>query len=127
MPSKKSTLRQLLPYSRVGRGLRDESDASSMRYAGLTLHLSLEEQNLSDVEVELVTRGIWYKWLGPHLLRKLLSVYRQFMSLKMHEVVKSWDGDRPVLTLLRQRREGTFFQTYLGCLFQSLQTARARY
>lgn len=60
-------LRQLLPYSRVGRGLRDESDASSMRYASSTQalcathHLSLEEQNLSDVEVELVTRGIWYK------------------------------------------------------------------
>lgn len=61
MPSKKSTLCQLLPYSRVGRGLRAESDTSSMRHAGRTLHLSLEEQNLSDVEVELVTLGSWYK------------------------------------------------------------------
>lgn len=53
-----------------------------MRYAGQTLDFSLEEQNLSDVEVELVTLGIRYKTLGPHLLRKLLSVHRQFMSLQ---------------------------------------------
>lgn len=32
-----------------------------MRYAGRALHFSLEEQNLSDVEVELVTLGIWHK------------------------------------------------------------------